>query len=191
MGFHNRHFSYSHLLLIFFISLNIWLLENPSAWAYSDEDLTKLLNTNNCPKCDLSGINLRRVDLNGANLEGANLERAILFDVDLIKANLRGANLKYTELKKSNFQRAQLQSANLQYAEITRTDFERSNLQNADFRGTHFSRVRFVAITNFENSRFAGSMLQDLVFDGESQKFAEYIESTSKEPYEEKIEESS
>ncbi len=60
----------------------------------------RLLETNECPKCDLSGVELRDADLRGAeltdadlegaNLQGANLSKANVEEIDLEGANLRG-----------------------------------------------------------------------------------------------------
>jgi uncharacterized protein YjbI with pentapeptide repeats len=59
-------------------------------------DLEKLLETNVCQKCDLTGANLKGADLTGtdltkANLWGANLNNANLTDADLIDAILQNA----------------------------------------------------------------------------------------------------
>ena len=64
-----------------------------SAYAFDPADLQKLMDTNECVKCDLSGANLSGAnlayaDLNGANLAGADLESARLGRFDL-----RGATL--------------------------------------------------------------------------------------------------
>ena len=55
-----------------------------SANAFDPADLQKLMDTNECVKCDLSG----------ANLSGANLAYA-----DLNGANLAGADLNYADMK--------------------------------------------------------------------------------------------
>ena len=55
-----------------------------SVGAFDPEHLKRLKETNECPKCDLSGANLK-----GANLKGANLEWA----------NLQGANTDYATMK--------------------------------------------------------------------------------------------
>ena len=54
-----------------------------SASAFDPADLQKLMDRNECVKCDLSGANLAYADLNGANLAGADLESARLGRFDL------------------------------------------------------------------------------------------------------------
>ena len=53
-----------------------------------ENNVSKLIETDFCPVCDLSGANLDGADLTGAVLEGANL-----YDANLNGANLTGANL--------------------------------------------------------------------------------------------------
>ena len=44
-----------------------------------ENNVDKLIETNSCPVCDLSGANLVRATLQVANLNGANLTRANLW----------------------------------------------------------------------------------------------------------------
>ena len=74
-----------------------------SASAFDPADLQKLMDTNECVKCDLSGANLEGVNLMDANLEVANL----------MDANLSGANLAYADLNGANLAGADLESARL------------------------------------------------------------------------------
>lgn len=63
----------------------------------------KLLETRECPGCDLKNANLQGADLSGVNLERANLEGA-----NLEGAKLGNANLKRANLTKANLDRADL-----------------------------------------------------------------------------------
>ena len=70
------------------------------AQAFDEDDLKRLIETGECPGCDLRGSDLRRLDLTGANLAAANLENAnffyaILDRADLTDANLRATNFSY------------------------------------------------------------------------------------------------
>ena len=69
------------------------------AIAFDETHLQKLKKLNACEECDLSGANLKRIDLWGANLKGANLsnatlKRASLWHADLTGANIEGANMR-------------------------------------------------------------------------------------------------
>ncbi|MBD1893542.1 DUF928 domain-containing protein [Coleofasciculus sp. FACHB-129] len=71
--------------------------------AENPEHLKRLLETNKCLNCDLSGANLigaRLVaaDLRGANLSGANLSGADLSGANLTNANLTSVNLNNAKL---------------------------------------------------------------------------------------------
>jgi hypothetical protein len=88
------------------------------AGACDPKSLTRLMNTNSCPLCDLSGCMLARQDLRGtrlwrANLEGANLEGANLDASILVGANLKGANLSGATLIGADLLNADLKGANL------------------------------------------------------------------------------
>ena len=77
------------------------------------ENLEKLIKTNSCRECDLSGANLNRVDLSDADLEGANLSKATLSLANLSRANLRNANLKGVALGGADLAEADLRGADL------------------------------------------------------------------------------
>lgn len=82
-----------------------------------------LLQSRECPGCDLRytnlvGTDLTFVDLEGANLEGANLERADLRNAKLSRTNLSHANLSQTSLKDADLQQANLERANLEGANL-------------------------------------------------------------------------
>ncbi|MGA7933932.1 MAG: pentapeptide repeat-containing protein [Kovacikia sp.] len=65
--------------------------------------IDQLLETGQCPGCDLKEANLEGLNLAGVNLEGANLEGA----------NLAFARLESAILKKANLKRANLEGASL------------------------------------------------------------------------------
>ena len=77
---------YIKLILLLFLYI---LLFTKISNAYDENDLEKLLNTNICIKCDLSGADLRKRNLANANLQGSNLNK-----VNLWRANLENANLE-------------------------------------------------------------------------------------------------
>ncbi len=82
----------------------------------SHENLQKLIKTNSCRGCDLSGVNLNRVDLSHADLEGANLEQARVYLTNLSSANLRNANLKGVVFGGTDLGGADLRGADLRGA---------------------------------------------------------------------------
>ena len=82
------------------------------------ENIKILIETRNCPQCDLSGANLSRFDLSGANLDGVNLSRS-----KLTLANLSGANLQNADLREANFAGADLANTDMRGADLTGTIF--------------------------------------------------------------------
>ena len=90
------------------------------------ENRKRLIETNSCPGCDLTGADLNRANLPGANLQGANLAYAQLHLATLTKANLQNSVLKNTELNGANLADA--------------------DLRGADLRGTNFTDAYLVGI---------------------------------------------
>ncbi len=91
-------------------------ISNGAESVTSHENLQKLIKTNSCRGCDLSGVNLNRIDLSHADLEGANLEQAKLYLTDLSSANLRNANLKGVVFGGTDLGGADLRGADLRGA---------------------------------------------------------------------------
>ncbi len=94
------------------------------------QDLSQLLNTKQCPQCDLSGSGLVMANLAGAELSGANLSGA-----NLSRANLSGANLSGANLSGASLHGANLSGAILIGAKLYGTDLRKSYLVNANLIG--------------------------------------------------------
>ena len=122
-----------------------------------DARLTQLLDTNECPGCDLRGANLRRKVLNGAKLakadlnaarfdeaelSGADLTGAYLFGANLSRADLRGARLINADLRKANLSRADLQGAYLLLANLRKADLREAQLSGAFLQGADLTGAR-------------------------------------------------
>ena len=71
----------------------VLLCGGSAAFAFDKNHLMKLEATNECPRYDLSGANLRGAILISANLANANLRGADLSFCNLGFAALRGADL--------------------------------------------------------------------------------------------------
>lgn len=65
----------------------------------SSAQISKLLETKECPACSLGGANLSAANLAGANLNEADLRGANLSHANLLGANLLGANLSNANLR--------------------------------------------------------------------------------------------
>ncbi len=83
------------------------------------ENFNRLLTTNACRGCNLSGAVLNRLNLAEADLEGADLSGAQLNAASLTGANLRGANLRGAWLGGADMTGANLLGANLEGADFT------------------------------------------------------------------------
>jgi len=124
----------SKTLLFFFILSEVCFVSGVHAAQGNVEDNKKrLIETNSCPGCDLSGADLNRANLPGANLQGANLAYAQLHLATLTKANLQNSILKNTELNGANLADADLRGADLRGTNFTDAylvgiKFDRKNL---------------------------------------------------------------
>lgn len=124
-----------------------------AAVAFNQQDLENLKATGACPRCNLMGADLTRVNLVRANLREANLMGAILFEANLANADLTGANLEGAILNSANLSGASLtgsnlKSASLENADLSAAGFISANLEAANLRG---SRIQF---TNFRGAHF-------------------------------------
>lgn len=92
------------------LTVSVTMFAN-SAYAFDPADLQKLMDTNECVKCDLSGANLGGTNLMHANLSGANLVSAYLAGANLAYADLNGANLAGADLESARLGRFDLRGA--------------------------------------------------------------------------------
>ena len=119
-----NHFRRSALVAAFVISAGLAFAGVGAVYGASvDENKQKLLDTNQCPGCDLSGVDLRNTNLEGANLSGAILNGANLSGCELQNVDFRGANLEAANLKRSDFHGANMSGASLNGAWVQGADF--------------------------------------------------------------------
>jgi uncharacterized protein YjbI with pentapeptide repeats len=98
-------------------------------------NVRRLLQTNECAGCNLTGAVLKDTNLQAANLEGANLQNADLERANLEGTNLIGANLQGADLGKTNIAGANLERANLFDADLEKANLLGANLLGANLRG--------------------------------------------------------
>ena len=99
------------------------------------ENIERLLDTNQCYGCNLTGANLTGENLEDADLEGADLSNALLQNADLEGANLKGANLSGADLSGADLSKADLYKAVLTDADLTNANLENTLLDDADLSG--------------------------------------------------------
>jgi uncharacterized protein YjbI with pentapeptide repeats len=91
----------------------------------------------NCAEANLTGLNLKAVNLQGANLTGANL-----FVADLRKANLDGANLARVDLGGASLHGADLRRANLDGADLRGAKYDDETIWPTNFNPHQAGAVR-------------------------------------------------
>lgn len=145
-----------------------WLGISTSAYAANPDHLKKLLATNQCPGCDLSGANLKDANLFGANLVNANLQGADLSGANLGSANLSDANLSNANLSQTYFygatlEQANLSGANLQGAYLREAILSGSNLADANLKGANLSYTNLASL-NLKGLNLSGANLTGASF---------------------------
>ena len=116
------------------------VIENHKHWLNQDREDWQTM------KANLSGADLREMDLQGVNLSYADLS-----DVDLSYANLEGVNLiksklcntilKYSNLRGANLTEANLYGADLRFANLKNTFFIGTNLEDTNLRGANLTNA--------------------------------------------------
>lgn len=112
------------------------LLMGSVVHAFNQADFDKLVATNQCAQCDLSGANLtwlvmHNQDLNASNMSKADLSGTDLSGTDIDGANLAGADLRNANLSGADLSSTDLRGANLSGANLTGTNFDGAKLDNA------------------------------------------------------------
>ncbi|MEL6353170.1 MAG: pentapeptide repeat-containing protein [Cyanobacteria bacterium J06627_28] len=140
--------------------LGVTVLLGQTANAANENDIQRLIETNECPGCDLHEADFRRLDLSGANLAGADLEGANFYYANLDGAQLQNANLIDVNLGYASVQNAFLDGADLRYAIFDHANMNGASMIQTDLRESYIDETKFVGtILN-------GSDLRDtLVFD--------------------------
>ena len=123
------------LLLIFSF------FNNQNLHAFSQEDLEKLLKTNECIQCDLSKANFKKANLSNANLQGSNLNGANLWRANLSNANLENCSLEQANLKRVNFSNANLNRARFHWSIIRYAIMDGATAYQADFSKTKIKKT--------------------------------------------------
>lgn len=147
-----------------------------SAQPQTSTQLQRLLETNECRRCNLQGVDLRGAnllqrggasedgvlplaDLEGANLSQANLNGAFLRGASLEGANLSGARLGAL-LNQADLSGADLSGADLRGAQLVLSNLEGANLRGANLSGANLLRAN-LEDTNLSEANLQGAVLPD------------------------------
>lgn len=143
------------------------------------EHLKRLLETRNCPKCDLRGADLRWANLRGADLRGADLRNTQLGEANLDESNLEKADLRGAEFVNSvpfrrryegshgsrimegnSFRPATIRNANMRSANLSGTNLSDVKMREADLSNANLERVRILPFTDLTGVSFKGANLK-------------------------------
>ena len=110
--------------------------------AITRTDLLRLLQEGgSSEQLDVSGQDLRGINLINCNLRGANLSQVRLCEANLCGAKLSKADLHGADLRGTYLSWADLRGANLSETDLREADLSWADLQEADLRGVHLERA--------------------------------------------------
>lgn len=124
---------------------NKWRRKHPEVTP--DLSSTNLRSAGCLDITDLSGANLREVDLSGTYMFGISLTHANLFGANLAGADLSRVDLEGANLTNANLSRADLEGSNLRNACLTEANLNHANLANALIT-TELKKARSIEGTN-------------------------------------------
>ncbi|MGB3295940.1 MAG: pentapeptide repeat-containing protein [Phormidesmis sp.] len=107
-------------------------------------NVQRLVLTNRCMACDLTGADLTETHLIGADLRNANLQWA-----DLTDANLEGADLEGADLTGANLTGAYLTDAYLANTQLVGVNFTNAHLYNVDLTGATMADINLAGAEVF------------------------------------------
>ena len=129
-------------------------------------DLIKQLReTNKCPGCDLSGVDLTGTRLAEADLSGANLRGAKLGGPGVIAADLRYANLKGADLTGADLRGVVLEGANLTDAKLEKVTLVGAYLRFSNLEGANLVSAN-LSDADLRNAKLTRTLLNDAVLTG-------------------------
>ena len=155
---------------------------------YSIKDLSKLIKTNICDKCNLEGVDLVNKDLSYAqitnsNLKNANLSGGLLDNINFRGSNLSGSSLKNASIRNGQFLNTNLNGTDFQYSDLTNSLFDFEALNKSLWTYSIGIKSNFDTFENFYNSGVKHYYKEEFLYAIELFSFAIEKDPTSIESY--------
>ena len=115
-----------------------------SVSAGDEQQLIQLLESRECPGCQLNDVDLTHADLRDADLQGASLRRANLSQARLDGADLSGSDLSFTSLQGASLRGSDLRNSRLIGTDLRRTDLSGALLDPKGLDQSHWDGARGV-----------------------------------------------
>lgn len=116
------------------------------------------------PNADLTGVDLRQVDLSMAELTGADLQAAVLQAADLSRANLTEALMAGADLQRAHLREAKLDGASLREADLRLSFADRASFRACDLTGAKLDGATLWSAV-LQDAQLDGAQLQDARLD--------------------------
>ena len=155
--------------LIYLIFLSCFFLKSNGQEKYSIKDLSHLITTNSCNKCNLEGIDLVNKDFSNAqitnsNLKNANLSGGYLDNINFYGTDLSGSSFKNTSLRNANFQKSTLNDTDFQYADFTNATFDFEGLSKSSWGYSLGVKKEHDNFENFYNKAVKYYLKKDYIY---------------------------
>jgi tetratricopeptide (TPR) repeat protein len=108
------------------------------------DNLLRLMEQRQCPRCDLAGADLVHARLEDVDLRQARLQRANLGQARLDGARLSGADLSFTTLQGASLRGADLRGARLEGTDLRQADLAGALLDPGALARAHWQGARGV-----------------------------------------------
>jgi len=119
-----------------------------------------LIQTGQCPRCNLRYLHLPDADLPHADLTAAHLEEANLSGSDLRDASFRYADLENINLQNANLEGASFRDANLEDANLRDANLRLVYLEGANLAGANLTGAD-VSLVNLDNATYCQTTMPD------------------------------
>lgn len=120
------------------------------------ENWNKWRRDNHSVKPDLSGADLKNINLKGADLTSVDFSGSMLVGADFSLSNLYGANLSNCVMLGANFQGAHLGEANLSRSNLNGADLRNAILSLANFEYSSIFSVKYNRWGTYRGIRLGG-----------------------------------
>jgi len=113
--------------------------------AGDEEHLIQLLESRQCPACQLNDVDLTHADLRDADLKGAQLQRANLNQARLDGADLSGSDLSFTSLQGASLRGTDLRNSRLYGTDLRGADLSGAQLDPLALEQTHWTGAQGIS----------------------------------------------
>lgn len=160
-------------------SYDKWRIENPEeVLDLSGEDLRSVnISDINFTGANLSGVNLMGKFLDNLDFSNADLSSSLLINVIGHNTNFQGANLSYSKVINGHFHEADFKDAILVETDFFSSDFFIVNMSGTDLSGAYLEEAIFIDV-NLSRCNFTNTVLYKTTIADSNMAYCEGLDRT-------------